>query len=60
VPAERVKTVARVIAENKDALAQSQPLFKDLKAERMYGDINVPYHDGAVAYFREKGIAQAK
>jgi TRAP transporter TAXI family solute receptor len=60
MPAERVKTVARIIAESKDAMAQSQPLFKELKIERLYSDINVPYHEGALAYFRDKGITQAK
>ncbi len=56
VPADRVKKVLSVIAEHKDMLGQIQPLFKDLKAERLYTQINVPYHDGAIAYFRDKGI----
>jgi uncharacterized protein len=59
VPAERVKTIAKVIAEQKDAMAQSLPLFRRFNPERMYSSkLQVPYHDGAIAYFKEKGIKQ--
>jgi TRAP transporter TAXI family solute receptor len=60
MPAERVKTVTRIIAENKEKLAQGQPLFRELQTERLYSSIDVPYHEGAIAYFREKGIAEKK
>jgi len=60
VPAERIKTVTRLIAESKDALAQGQPLFREMSVERLFSDIGVPFHDGAVAYYREKGIKEAR
>jgi uncharacterized protein len=60
VPAERAKTVTRLIAENKDALAQGQPLFRQMETERLFSQIDVPFHDGAVAYYREKGIKETK
>ncbi len=61
VPAERVKTITRVLAEQRDAMAQSLPLFRQLKPERMYSTkLQVPYHDGAVAYYGEKGIKEAQ
>jgi TRAP transporter TAXI family solute receptor len=60
VPAERVAAVVRTIAENQEALAQGLALFRGMKAERMFNQIDVPYHDGAVAYFREKGIRETK
>ena len=60
VPAERAKTITRLIAENKDALAQGQPLFRQMETERLFSQIDVPFHDGAVAYFREKGIREVK
>jgi uncharacterized protein len=60
VPAERAKTVTRLIAENKDGLAQGQPLFRQMETERLFSQIDVPFHDGAVAYYREKGIKEAK
>jgi TRAP transporter TAXI family solute receptor len=61
VPAERVKTITRVIAEQRDALAQSLPLFRQLKPERMYSSkLQVPYHEGAIAYYRDKGIKDSQ
>ncbi|MCZ7660604.1 MAG: TAXI family TRAP transporter solute-binding subunit [Xanthobacteraceae bacterium] len=60
VPAERIKTITGLIAENKDLLGQSQPLFRQMKPERLFTKVDVPYHDGAVAYFREKGIKEAR
>jgi TRAP transporter TAXI family solute receptor len=58
MPAERVKQITKIIAENKDALGAANINFKELKAERMFTKIDVPYHDGAAAYYREKGITQ--
>jgi TRAP transporter TAXI family solute receptor len=58
--AERAKAVTRLIAENKDLLAQGQPLFRQMQTERLFSQIDVPFHDGAIAYFGEKGIKEAK
>jgi TRAP transporter TAXI family solute receptor len=59
VPVERIKALTKVIAEQKDAMAQSLPLFRRFKPERMYSSkLQVPYHDGAIAYFKEKGIKE--
>ncbi|MEA2929042.1 MAG: uncharacterized protein QOG38_1470 [Hyphomicrobiales bacterium] len=60
VKPERAKTITRLIAENRDALAQGQPLFRQMETERLFSQIDVPFHDGAVAYFREKGIKETK
>jgi TRAP transporter TAXI family solute receptor len=61
VPAERVKTITRILAEQRDAMAQTLPLFRQLKPERMYSSkLQVPYHPGAIAYFNEKGIKEEK
>jgi TRAP transporter TAXI family solute receptor len=60
VKADRVKTVTRLIAENKDMLAAGQPNFRGLDPNRMYKDIGVPFHDGAIAYYKEKGIKETK
>jgi TRAP transporter TAXI family solute receptor len=59
VPVERIKTVTRVIAEQKDLMAQVLALFKRFNPERMYSSkLQVPYHEGAIAYFKEKGIKE--
>ena len=60
VPADRVKNILRIMAENKELMASAQPLFKEMQTERLYSNIDVPYHEGAIAYFREKGIAEKK
>ncbi len=61
VRVERVKTITRVLAEQRDTMAQSLPLFRQLKPERMYSSkLQVPYHDGSIAYYREKGIKEAQ
>ena len=60
VPADLVKRITAVIAENRDALAQGQPLFKDMTTERLFNNFNVPFHPGAIAYFNEKGIKETK
>jgi TRAP transporter TAXI family solute receptor len=58
VPADKIKTITRLIAENKTTLAAGQPSFRDLDPARMWTKIDVPYHDGALAYYREKGIKE--
>jgi len=60
MPAERVKAILKIVAENKDALGQGHPLFRAMKIERLHNNIKVPYHDGAIAYFKEKGIAETQ
>jgi TRAP transporter TAXI family solute receptor len=60
VPAARIKEITDIIATHKKELGESHPLFKSLDPARMYTDIEVPYHDGAKAYYKEKGIKEAK
>ena len=59
-PADKVKQIADILATHKDALGASHPLFKSMEVNRMFTDIEVPYHDGAKAYYAEKGIKEAK
>jgi uncharacterized protein len=59
VPADRIQRILGILVAQKAALAQNQPLFRDMRLERMYGKLGVPYHPGAVAYFREQGVAQS-
>ena len=59
VPVERVKTITRIILEQRDSMAATLPLFRQLKPERMWSKkLDVPYHEGAIAYYREKGITE--
>jgi TRAP-type uncharacterized transport system substrate-binding protein len=60
VPADKIKRLTQLIAEHQSELASLQPSFRGLKPERMYTDTGVPYHDGAIAYYKEKGIQPGK
>jgi len=58
VPAEQIKKITEILATHKEALGNAHPLFKGMQIQRIYSDIEVPYHDGAKAYFAEKGIKE--
>jgi TRAP transporter TAXI family solute receptor len=60
LPADRVKRITQLLAENKNVLKQGHPSFGDLDPARMHTNIGVPFHEGALAYFREKGIQEKK
>jgi len=60
VPAEQVKKITEILATHKEALGNAHPLFKGMQLERIYSDIEVPYHDGAKAYFAQKGIKEVQ
>jgi len=60
VPPEKVKSVVDMLVSRKDAMAQSTPGFRTMKVDRVYTDVGVPFHPGAIAYFKDKGIKEAK
>ena len=60
VPADQIKKITEILATHKDALGAAHPLFKGMQIQRIYSDIEVPYHDGAKAYFAEKGIKEVQ
>lgn len=57
---ETIKKITDILATHKDALGTAHPLFKEMDVSRMYNDIEVPYADGAKAYYAEKGIKETK
>lgn len=60
LPKDRVYKLTQVLAEQRDAMATGLPLFKDMDVKRMYRDISIPYHDGAIAYYKDKSVALTK
>jgi len=58
--AARVKSILQILADNKEALTQTLPLFRDFNPQRMYHRLKVPYHEGAVAFYRERGIKESE
>lgn len=55
VPDEKVAEVVRILHANKDALAASFGGFRGFDPDKMYVDINAPYHDGSIAALRALG-----
>jgi len=60
VKPEMIKKITDILANQKSALAAAHPLFSGMDLARLYNDIEVPYHDGAKAYFADKGIKETK
>ncbi|WP_373354539.1 TAXI family TRAP transporter solute-binding subunit [Pseudoroseicyclus sp. CXY001] len=56
VPDEVVAEMARVLAENKEALVANFPPFGGLVVEDLYKDLPIPYHPGAIAFYEEAGL----
>jgi TRAP transporter TAXI family solute receptor len=57
---DRIKQITQIIAANKEALGAAHPLFRQLQPDRMFTAVDVPYHDGSAAYYREKNITEKK
>ena len=57
LPKDRVYKLAQVLAEQRSAMAAGMPLFNMMKVERMHRDIAIPYHEGAISYYKDKAIA---
>lgn len=55
-PADLVYNVAKAVAENNEALGKAFGAFKRAKAENMAPKMDMPYHPGAMKYFKEAGI----
>ncbi|MEX0732931.1 MAG: TAXI family TRAP transporter solute-binding subunit [Aquisalimonadaceae bacterium] len=52
---ERVYEITRAMHENADKVTASSPLFGKIDLRYMYKDLPVPYHEGALRYYREQG-----
>jgi hypothetical protein len=57
LPNDRAFQLARAMAEQKQALAEAFPQYRELDPAKLYRKIEVPYHNGALQYFKEKNIA---
>jgi uncharacterized protein len=60
LPKDKVYRMVQTLIEQHAAMAAAMPLFKDFHTERAYRDIPVPYHEGALAYFKDKGIPKTE
>jgi TRAP transporter TAXI family solute receptor len=60
VPADKIKNITDILANHKEALGNAHPLFKGMEPARIFTNIEVPYHDGAIAYYKDKGIKETQ
>lgn len=57
VPEEVVYQVVKAVFENLDQFKKLHPAFANLKADEMIKDgLSAPLHDGAMKYYKEKGM----
>lgn len=51
-----VREVTETVAQSKEELASSFAGFKGMNPERMAKPMDVPYHEGAIAYYESQGL----
>ena len=56
VPDDFVYKVLDLMVKNKDELVAVQPVLREFSAETAYKQYGVPYHPGALKYFKEKNL----
>jgi hypothetical protein len=60
VPDDTVYKIVHTLESNKADLASVQPALREFSAANLYKQYDIPYHPGALKYFKEKGLpAQA-
>lgn len=57
---EIVYKIVEIMESNKAELVAVQPALRDFSAASLYKQYDIPYHEGALKYFKDKGLqAQA-
>ncbi len=56
---EIVYKIVETLEANKADLVAVQPALRDFSAADLYKQYDIPYHPGALKYFKDKGL-QAK
>lgn len=55
-PPDVVYKLVKAIYENKSLLVNSHKAFKDFDPDKMHLDLGIPYHEGALKFYKEKGL----
>ncbi len=58
LPEDLVYRITKIVVENKDELARAVPAIKNTQKAEMGQDLGVPYHPGALKYYKEAGIVK--
>lgn len=57
LPADVVYTITKAVFENLDEFKKLHPAFANLDAAHMVKDgLSAPLHEGALRYYKEKGL----
>lgn len=56
VPDEVVYKMIEVLDQNKSDLVSVQPVLREFSAATLFKKYDIPYHAGALKYFKDKGI----
>jgi TRAP transporter TAXI family solute receptor len=59
VPDDVVYKIIDTLVNNKEDLIAVQPALRELSAQKLYTDYDLPYHPGALKYFKEHNIKPA-
>ncbi len=55
-PADVVYKIVKALFENKEMLVRSHKAFNGFAPDKMHPDLGLPYHAGALRFYKEKGI----
>jgi hypothetical protein len=55
-PIEIVYKLVKELYENKELLVQSHKAFSDFSPDKMHPDLGLPFHEGALKFYKEKGL----
>jgi TRAP transporter TAXI family solute receptor len=56
VPDDVIYKIIDTLVNNKDDLVAVQPALRELSAQKLYTEYDLPYHPGALKYFKEHNI----
>ncbi|MDO9441065.1 MAG: TAXI family TRAP transporter solute-binding subunit [Beijerinckiaceae bacterium] len=55
-----VYKLTQVLYEKQKELIEGMPLFRQTDVKRLYRESTVPYHPGAIAFYKDKGVELTK
>lgn len=55
-PPDVVYKLVKALYENKELLVKSHKAFKAFDPDKMHLDLGIPYHEGALKFYKEKGL----
>jgi TRAP-type uncharacterized transport system substrate-binding protein len=55
-PADVVYKLVKALYHNKPLLVKSHKAFNNFFPDKMHPDLGIPYHEGALRFYKEKGL----